>query len=194
MEQIRKALGPEMPLRIDANQGWDRKTALRVLLALESLGVEYCEQPVVHWDYESLGWIRDRTRIPIMADESVFGPQDAFRLAAGGCCDYINIKLAKTGGIHGALKVNAVAEACGLPCMVGCMTESRLPLTAAAHFVSARPNVCFADLDGHLPMKEDPVVGGASWEGSAISLPETPGHGADYQGDFLARCPRTCVE
>ncbi len=194
MEQIRKALGPDTALRIDANQGWDRKTALRVLQALEPLGVEYCEQPVVHWDYEGLRWIRDRTRIPIMADESVFGPQDAFRLASGGCCDYLNIKFAKTGGIHGALKVNAVAEACGMPCMVGCMTESRLPLTAAAHFVSARPNVRFADLDGHLPMKEDPVIGGASYDGGAISLPELPGHGGDYKADFLARCPRIRVE
>jgi len=194
MEQIRGALGPQVALRIDANQGWDRKTALRVLLALEPLNIQYCEQPVAYWDYESLRWIRDRVRIPIMADESVFGPQDAFKLASSGCCDYLNIKFAKTGGIHEALKVNAVAEACGMACMVGCMTESRLPLTAAAHFVSARPNIRFADLDGHLPMKEDPVTGGASYRGGAISLPETPGHGADYQEDFLARCPRIRVE
>ncbi len=194
MERIREALGAEVALRIDANQGWDRKTALRVLLALEPLNIEYCEQPVAHWDYESLRWIRDRVRIPIMADESVFGPQDAFKLASMGCCDYLNIKLAKTGGIHEALKVNALAESCGMACMMGCMTESRLPLTAAAHLVSARPNIRFADLDGHLPMKEDPVIGGASYNGGAISLPETPGHGADYEDGFLARCSRIRVE
>jgi L-alanine-DL-glutamate epimerase-like enolase superfamily enzyme len=105
-----------------------------------------------------------------------------------GCCDYFNIKLAKAGGIHTALKINAVAEGSGIRCMVGCMMETRLGLTAAAHVVSARPNICYTDLDGYLALKDDPVVGGAQYKIGEITLPETPGHGADVDADFLKDC------
>jgi L-alanine-DL-glutamate epimerase-like enolase superfamily enzyme len=125
---------------------------------------------------------------PIMADESVFDHHDAFKLTAGGCCDYLNIKLAKSGGIHTALKINAIAEAAGARCMLGCMMETRLGLTAAAHLVSARPNIRYADLDGHLQLEEDPVIGGATWNGSTIMLPDEPGIGAEIDAAFLERC------
>ncbi|MGC9372472.1 MAG: mandelate racemase/muconate lactonizing enzyme family protein [Thermovirgaceae bacterium] len=194
VEQIRKAVGPDVAIRLDANQGWDYKTAVKVLQAMEPLGIQFCEQPLAHWDFENMQRLRDQTTVPIMADESVFSHQDAFKLASKGCCDYLNIKLAKTGGIHHALKVNAIAEACGMACMVGCMTESRLPLTAAAHLMSARRNIAFADLDGHWNMKTDPVTGGARYEGGAIMLSDEPGHGADYEREFLTQCPCVSVE
>ncbi len=191
--RIRDAIGDELPLRIDANQGWDFPTAARVLRRLESRGIEYCEQPLPHWDFDNLRRLRRRTSIPIMADESVFDHHDAFKLAAGGCCDLFNIKLSKSGGIHTALKINAVAEACGARCMVGCMMESRLGLTAAAHLVSARPNIRYADLDSHFLLKEDPIVGGARWDGGEITLPREPGIGAEVDPAFLDRCERTTV-
>ena len=99
-----------------------------------------------------------------------------------------NIKLSKSGGIHNALKINAIAEGDGIICMVDCMTETRLGLTAAAHVISARPNIKFADLDGHLMLKEDPIIGGAQYNVGEINLPETPGHGADIDPDFLNLC------
>ena len=111
IESIRASIGDGMPLRIDANQGWDFPTAVAVLRRLESSGIEYCEQPIAHWDFDGLRRLRSRVTIPIMADESVFDHHDAFRLTAAGCCDYLNIKLAKSGGIHTALKINAIAEA-----------------------------------------------------------------------------------
>ncbi|MCF7935074.1 MAG: dipeptide epimerase [Synergistales bacterium] len=194
VEQVREAVGPDVAIRLDANQGWDFKTAVRILQAMEPLRIQYCEQPLAHWDFEGLRRLRERTSIPVMADEAVFGHHDAFKLASRGCCDYLNIKLAKTGGIHHALQVNAIAEACGMTCMVGCMTESRLPLTAAAHLMSARPNIRFADLDGHRNMNVDPVTDGAVYEGGTITLPDTPGHGADYEREFLAQCPCVSVE
>jgi L-alanine-DL-glutamate epimerase-like enolase superfamily enzyme len=123
-----------------------------------------------------------------MADESVFDHHDAFKLTAGGCCDYLNIKLAKSGGIRTALKIDAVAHACGAKCMLGCMLETRLGLTAAAHLVSARPNIRYVDLDSHLQLTEDPVTGGARWNGGAITLPDDPGIGADLDPAFLERC------
>jgi L-alanine-DL-glutamate epimerase-like enolase superfamily enzyme len=187
VKRVREAIGEDLPIRIDANQGWDYKTAVNVLQTLESEGIEYCEQPVAYWDYENMRRIRERSSIGIMADESLFDHHDAFKLAAMGCCDYFNIKLAKSGGIHTALKINAVAESAGIICMVGCMVETRLGLSAAAHLVSARPNIRYADLDGYLFLKEDPVIGGARYDVGQITLPDAPGHGADIDPDFLKR-------
>jgi len=186
--KIRDAIGDDLPIRTDANQGWSYKTAVDTLQALESMGIEYCEQPIAHWDYENFRRIRQNTSIALMADESLFDHHDAFKLATMGCCDYFNIKLAKSGGIHTALKINAIGESTGIPCMVGCMTETRLGLTAAAHLVSARSNIVFADLDGFLFLREDPIIGGAEYNVGEINLPDTSGHGADIDPDFLKRC------
>jgi len=194
IRRIREAVGDEIPLRIDANQGWDPPVAMGILKALEPFGIEYCEQPVAHWDLRNMRRVRERTSIPIMADESLFDHHDAFKLAALGACDYFNIKLAKSGGIHTALKINALAESAGIPCMVGCMVETRLGLTAAAHLVSARPNIRYADLDGFYFLAEDPIVGGAQWKVGEITLPDTPGHGADVDPAFLERCEHQVVE
>jgi L-alanine-DL-glutamate epimerase-like enolase superfamily enzyme len=194
IRQIRMAIGDELPIRIDANQGWDYKTAVTTLHALEPMGIEYCEQPVAHWDYENMRRIRQNTSIAIMADESLFDHHDAFKLASMECCDYFNIKLAKSGGIHTGLKINAIAESSGIHCMVGCMTETRLGLSAAAHLVSARPNIKYADLDGYLMMKEDPIIGGAQYSVGEINLPDIPGHGADIDPTFLKRCECTVVK
>jgi L-alanine-DL-glutamate epimerase-like enolase superfamily enzyme len=188
IEAIRKAIGGELPLRVDANQGWDFPTAVNVLRRLESSGIEYCEQPIAHWDYENFRRLRTRVSIPIMADESVFDHHDAFKLTSRGCCDYLNIKLAKSGGIRTALKIDAIAQACGAKCMLGCMLETRLGLTAAAHLVSARPNIRFADLDSHLQLTQDPIIGGARWNGGAITLSDDPGIGAEVDPAFLERC------
>ena len=191
---IRAAVGDEIPLRIDANQGWDYQTAIAVLRALEPMGIEYCEQPVAHWDYANMKRIRERTTIPIMADESVFDHHDAFKLATQGCVDYINLKLAKSGGIHKALKINAVAEAAGIACMVGSMSETRLGLSAAAHLVSARPNIRFADLDTHFDHAIDPVVGGVEIDGAGVRLTDTPGHGADIDPGYLDACESVKID
>jgi L-alanine-DL-glutamate epimerase-like enolase superfamily enzyme len=194
IQRIRMAIGDELPLRVDANQGWDVPTATNFLRRAASLGIEYCEQPIAHWNSEGFKRLREVSSIPIMADESVFDHHDAFKLTAGGCCDYLNIKLAKSAGIHTALKINAVAEAFGARCMLGCMLETRLSLTAGAHLVSARPNICFVDLDSHYSLKEDPVIGGARWDGSVITLPDTPGHGAELDPGFLEGCERETVD
>jgi L-alanine-DL-glutamate epimerase-like enolase superfamily enzyme len=186
--RIRETVGSELPLRIDANQGWDFPTAVTVLSRLQSSGIEYCEQPLVRWDLEGFRRLRERVSVPIMADESVFDHHDAFRLVSSGCCDYLNIKLAKSGGIKTALKIDAVAEASGTKCMIGCMMETRLGLTAAAHLASARPNIRYLDLDSHFQLKQDPIVGGARWQGSSITLPDEPGIGAELDPAFSKGC------
>ena len=183
---IRREIGKDVILRIDANQGWDCPTAIAALRALAPFKIEYCEQPVARWNLAGLKQVQEASPIPIAADESLFDHHDAFSLASLGACDYFNIKLAKSGGIQNALKINAVAEASGIRCMLGCMFETRLALTAAAHLAAARPNIVFLDLDSAFFLAEDPILGGLIYEKETILLPDLPGLGAAIQPDYLA--------
>jgi len=136
--------------------------------------------------------VRENSPISIMADESVFDHRDAFRLASMGACDFFNIKLSKSGGIHNALKIIAVAEACGIKSQVGCMLETRLGLTALTHLVAARNNIVHFDIDSSFLLAEDPVLGGIRYEGKGKwILPETPGLGAEFDSEFLENLEKT---
>ncbi|WP_020599039.1 mandelate racemase/muconate lactonizing enzyme family protein [Spirosoma panaciterrae] len=193
VEAIRNAIGDTTPIRTDANQGWDVVTALGVLRAIGNWNVQYCEQPIKRHDIAGLRRIRQASTVPIMADESLFDATDALRLIREEAVDYFNIKLSKSGGIWEALKINAIAESAGIPCMIGCMSESRLALTANAHFASARQNVRFYDLDACFEHAADPVYGGITYNGYLIDLPETPGIGAEIDADFLKKCQKMAI-
>ena len=193
MNAIRQAIGPDLPLRADANQGWDVPTAQAVLRAIGDLNVQYCEQPIRRDDIAGLRHLRQQSPVPIMADESVFSATDALQLVRAEAVDYLNIKLAKSGGIREALKINAIAEAANVPCMIGCMSESRLALTANAHVASARHNIRFCDLDGCFEHAEDPVFGGIGYHPYQLTLPDTPGIGATVDPAFLAGCEQWVV-
>lgn len=190
VRNIREAVGPEITLRIDANQGWDRITALQALNAMAMYQVEFCEQPLRAHDVAGLRMLRQQAAIPVMADEAVFSPADALRLITEEAAPYFNIKLSKSGGIHNALKIATLAEAGGVRCMVGCMLESRLGLTAAAHFACAAHAVQFFDLDTFVEQAEDPIAGGMEVTYGQIRLPETPGLGAAPTPELLARLER----
>ena len=185
VKAIRAAIGHETPIRTDANQGWDVVTALSILRAIGNDNVQYCEQPVKRRDIAGLRHLRQHSPVPIMADESLFDATDALRLVREEAVDYFNIKLSKSGGIFEAVAINAIAEAAGVPCMIGCMSESRLGLTANAHFAAARQNVRFCDLDGCFEHADDPVQGGILYNGYHIELPKTPGIGAEIDPAFL---------
>ena len=186
IKAIREAVGPDYPIRIDANQGWDTITAIETLKALESFGIEHCEEPIPHWNNRELVKVRENSPIPIMADESVFDHHDAFRLASMGACDYFNIKFSKSGGINKALKILAVAEAAGIKCQVGCMSESRFALTALMHLVLANENIVYYDMDSSLMLNTDPVTGGIQYMGAGLwILGENPGIGAGFDEAFL---------
>jgi L-alanine-DL-glutamate epimerase-like enolase superfamily enzyme len=193
VEAIRNAIGDATPIRTDANQGWDRVTAQTVLRAIGDWNVQYCEQPIPRHDILGLRHIRQSSPVPIMADESLFDAPDAIQLIREEAVDYFNIKLSKSGGIFEALKINAIAEAAGVACMIGCMSESRLALTANAHFAAARQNVRFCDLDGCFEHANDPVQGGITYHGYQIELPNEPGIGAEVDPHFLSNCSRVEV-
>ena len=191
IKAIRDAIGYDTPMRIDSNQGWDTVTAIKTLKILEKYNIEHCEEPIARWNNRDLKRVRDNSPIPIMADESVFDHRDAFRLASMRACDYFNIKLAKTGGIHHALKIIAIAEGAGIKTQVGCMSESRYALTALAHMVAARNNIVYFDIDSSLSHAEDPVTGGIQYKGKGKwELPEVPGIGADFNEEFLSKMER----
>ena len=179
LEAIVKAIGPNVKLRLDANQGWKPKEAVRIIRKIEDKGIpiEFIEQPVAGHDFEGLKFVTDNTDLLIMADESLFSPADALKLLQMRAVDLLNIKLMKCGGIHQALKISTLAEIYGVDCMVGCMLESKLSVNAAAHFAAAKSIVKYADLDGPGLCLVDPVIGGATFNDSQIKLNDDPGLG-----------------
>jgi len=172
---IRDQLGNEFNLTVDANQGYSVREAIRTLRELERYDIEYCEQPVHYRDMDGLAEVRRKSSIPIMADESVHSPRDALEVARLRAADMINIKLMKSGGIHAAKKIAAIAEAADMPCMVGCMVETRIGISAGCHSATSNRIVKFADLDSHTMLKLDPVRGGIELKGSKETLNEGNG-------------------
>jgi len=188
VKAVRERVGSDISIKIDANQGWDYPAAVANIQAMAPLGLQYAEQPLSAWDIDNLRRLREKVSLPICADESVFDDKDALKLVKAGTVDYLNIKLGKSGGIHTALKINAIAEAGGCKCMIGCFAESRLALSVAAHLAMARPNIHFLDLDSAFGFKTEPVIGGMSYDktiGGLIHLPDTPGHGATFDESYL---------
>lgn len=186
VKMIREAVGPDVAIRIDANQGWTVKQAIEVLNELERFNVEFAEQPVKAEDIEGLAKVRKNSSILVMADESVHSPEDALRLIQKGAVDLVNIKLMKSGGIWKARKIAAVAEAAGVPCMIGCMGESNLGISAATHLAAAIKNIQYADLDSDLLIKDRLVLrGGTRLEASKRIPPERPGLGVTKMDEKL---------
>ncbi|QBQ42493.1 mandelate racemase/muconate lactonizing enzyme family protein [Sphingobacterium psychroaquaticum] len=194
IREIRKAVGFDIPIRIDANQGWSFEGAVEALTGLEPFKIQFCEQPMRTYNDHLLPELRTQTIVPIMADESVYSHRDADRLCRNDACDYINIKFSKSTGIAESLRIQAIAAEYGVPCMIGGMLESRLALAAKVHFAYAAPNVKFFDLDtcmvGHL---EDPIVGGIQYNGYRISISDAPGIGADVEQAFLDTCEKWTI-
>ncbi len=162
----------DKPLRVDANEGWkSREEAVRKILWLEKQGVELVEQPLPAHMIEETAWVRERVNIPVIADEACLHPEDIPRLA--GAFDGVNVKLAKAGGIQTAWRMIHMARALGMKVMLGCMIESSVAVTAAAHL---SPLADWADLDGNLLIANDPYRGVRVERGRLI-LPEGPGLG-----------------
>jgi L-alanine-DL-glutamate epimerase-like enolase superfamily enzyme len=186
LRAIRKAVGPDVELRIDANQGWDVKSTLWVLERLSDTDIAEIEQPLPHWNLDGARFLRERIGQQLMLDESVHTPRDAMKAAKAGAGDMINIKLMKSGGLYPALKINAIAEAAGMTCMAGCMTETRVSISAGAHMTAALPNIVLADLDGWIEIADDGCAsGGFTLEGDILTLTDAPGLGVTVDFDAL---------
>lgn len=176
---IRNAVGKDMKIRLDANQGWEVDEAIRTIRTLEDLDldIELVEQPVKARDFAGLKKVKDNVNTIIMADESMFTAQDARELLEMQAADLLNIKLMKCGGIYKALQIVEIAEEYGVECMLGSMVESKISLTAAAHLAAAKKSITRVDLDAAILLKEDPVIGGFYKNIPWFSLDDSPGLG-----------------
>jgi L-alanine-DL-glutamate epimerase-like enolase superfamily enzyme len=190
---VREVAGPDARITVDANQGWwDAKTAVRAIKLLERHTIDFAEQPVRMDDLEAARFVRSHVDVPIALDESVRGPREALACAKAEACDLFVVKLMKTGGILGALKVNAIAEAAGIKVMVGNMGESSVGLSAHFHVNVALANAIHGDAD--LPWRpgallhdiargiRQEVVDGVS----RIDVPDAPGLGIELIEENIA--------
>jgi L-alanine-DL-glutamate epimerase-like enolase superfamily enzyme len=190
LKAVREVIGPDRAMRIDANQGWTVTQAIYALHKMEPLKIQYAEQPVPASDTAGLKAVRQECEIGVMADEALFSPADALKLLKAEACDFFNIKLMKAGGIMNSLRIAHIAAAADMLCMVGCMLETKLGLTAAAHLVASQKNIVFADLDGNSEHTIDPFSGGMTVKDGMITLPEKSGLGVDIDPAFLKKLKR----
>jgi len=166
---VRAAVGGKVALRFDANQGYDVEQSLLFVKATRPARLELVEQPTPRHALDDLARVTENTSLPIMADESLMGLRDAFRIARRGLADMINVKLMKCGGIGPAMEIASVARAARLDVMVGCMDESALGIASALHFDLSLPAVKYADLDGHIDLLEDPAAGAVILKNGMLS-------------------------
>ena len=194
VKAIRRQVGNKLKIRTDANQGWNFDEAVFALQSLAAFDIEFCEQPMRTWYDDRLPELMKLSPVKIMADESVYNHHDARKQINSASCNYINIKMAKCGGIQEAKKIHDLALSMGIACMMGGMLESRIALSAKLHFVYASPNIKFYDMDtcklGHL---EDPCVGGAFYDKYNLDISDDAGVGADADESFLKKCEHFVV-
>lgn len=176
---VREAVGPDVAIRLDANQGWTPDEAVTVIRALEhaGLGVELVEQPVRGEDVEGLAAVRSRVGLPVMADEALYSLVDLDRIIRLEAADLVNVKLAKCGSLGVALEQLRRATEAGLGTMVGSMMETAIGVGAVAAVAAAHPTSVVDDLDAAWWAAASPVVGGVAYDGDRLVLSTSPGSG-----------------
>ena len=171
----------DKPLRVDANEGWrDREEALQMIDWLAARGIELIEQPMPTGQLENIAWLRERSPLPLVADEDICAIEDIDRLA--GVYDGINVKLMKAGGATPAAAMLEKARTLGLKTMLGCMIESSIGITAASFLA---PKADWIDLDGNLLISNDPFIGTTCQEGKLVLPTRRLGLGVEERPDAL---------
>ena len=186
IQAIREQIGSDIPLRLDANQGWNVDSAIHVLTELAGYNIQFCEEPIPRWNYMELPRISKASPVLVMADESCCDHHDAQRLIDLDAAPSFNIKLGKSSGIFKAQKIINLAEKANLQLQIGGFLESRIGFTASAHLALTSDNVRFCDFDTPMMFCEDPVSGGIQYGlNGLVTVPETPGLGASIDAGYL---------
>jgi o-succinylbenzoate synthase len=186
IKALRRAF-PKVKMRLDGNQGYDEDQATCVLRELEPEGIQFIEQPLDKRSLGAMTRLRKKVGIPIMADEALTDYKSLETIIKKGAADMINIKLMKVGGILEGIRIARRAASAGLGIMVGCMIETRVAITAGTHLVLAEDGIQYADLDGHLDLREDVVTGGVITRLGRNRIPGSPGLGLDVMENALKR-------
>jgi muconate cycloisomerase len=188
---IREAVGPAVKLRVDANQGWDRPSALRAIRAMEPFDLDFVEQPVSRWDLDGLAEIARSVSVPVMADESCGSPQDALAIARRGGVSILGLKLTKSAGLAPTMAIARIAEAAGLGCYVGCMIETSLGTAAYLQAALAAPPVTWGcELFGPLLLTGDVVREPVRYADGCILALDGPGLGVEVDETALEEWTR----
>jgi L-alanine-DL-glutamate epimerase-like enolase superfamily enzyme len=194
IKMIRKAVGKDIPLRIDANQGWKLKEAIETLSALDADDIEHCEEPIARWNFMQLRKVKKKSPIPIMADESCGDAHDAARLLKLKACDMMNIKVGKAGGVYQAYEIVKLGDKAGMKMQVGAFLESRLGMTASAHLALCSDNIIYCDFDTPLMFSEDIVTGGLTYHANGkMKVPDAPGLGASIEQHVLDKMEKVVI-
>lgn len=189
--RIREAVGPDVALRVDANQGWDRPAALAAIRALEPFRLDFVEQPLPRWDVEGMAAIARNVALPVMADESCFSPHDALAIARLGGVSILALKVTKSAGLVGSLAIARIAEAAGMGCYVGCMIETSLGTAAYLQLaLAAAPVTWGCELFGPLLLRGDVTRQPVRYQDGAILALDGPGLGVDVDEAALKEWTR----
>ena len=188
IHSVRESVGPDVPLRLDPNAAWDTMSTIRIMREVENCKLQLLEQPVPSWDYKGMAHIRKNIDIPLMADESIWTPQDAIKLHDYEACDLLNLKIAKTCGLHLGKKVETVAEAIGMPCIAGTELEPGVSAVAKIHLAAsmrihpiASEFTELTQVDGSILTK--PIKADSGF----LNVPQGPGFGVDIDEDALEK-------
>ncbi|KIL46606.1 hypothetical protein KP77_27330 [Jeotgalibacillus alimentarius] len=186
LQAIRSAVGEDVPIRVDVNQGWGTyETAKRALAQCEDLNLDWVEQPLVPEAFAEMNELRGSTKTPLMLDESICSEIDLQRAINTRAADKINLKLMKSGGIYPVINMAKIAESAGLKCQIGSMVESSIGSAAGYHAAIARKNIETTELTGPLLFSEDP--GNLTYKIPFVHLAEKPGLGVDVDEQVLEK-------
>jgi L-alanine-DL-glutamate epimerase-like enolase superfamily enzyme len=181
IRKVREAVGMDIELRFDANNGYTFEEAIHFIHVTRDVHIEFIVQPTPRTKNYLLSKVRREVILSDSADESIWNLRDAFKLAGQNLIDMVNVRLMKVGGICEALAINAVAKAAGTETLMGCLNESALGLAAALHVALAQPNVTYADLDGHVISGDDPAAEAIILKKGVLFPTGKPGLGFDFQ-------------
>ena len=181
---IKKAMGKRASVRVDVNQAWDEARAARGIAMLEAAGCDLVEQPIARGNLPGLARLAARFIVPLMADESLCGPEDAFDVAARGAADVFAVKVAQSGGLFAAGRVGAIADAAGIGLYGGTMLEAAIGTVASAHLFSTFPKLAWGtELFGPLLLSEEILVEPLGYGEFTLKVPNKPGLGIELDED-----------